>query len=62
MFVACAMLSNPNKSWLQWLIGFGYIGASFFNLYVDKNYKDEETNRIREAITKIQARAKIPNP
>jgi hypothetical protein len=61
MFVACAMLSNPSKSWLQWIIAFGYIGASFFNLYVDKHYKEEETERIREAISKIQARVPKKN-
>lgn len=53
MFLVCAILSNPNKGWLHWVVAVSFCVSSGFNLYVGTKYKSQEMDRVRECVEKI---------
>lgn len=57
IFLICVILSNPYKGWFEWVAAFLFLGSCFFNLYIGRKYATEEMERVRDVVTKIQAKA-----
>ena len=54
VYLFAAILSNPEKSWIEWVIAISLLLSSIMNIFIEKKYHNEETQRVKEAIENIQ--------
>ena len=56
IFVIVTMLSFPELTWVQWVIASLFLISSVFNIYIGRKFKEQEFERIKGIIERIQAR------
>ena len=54
VYLFSAILSNPAKTWIEWVIAISLLLSSAMNIFIEKKYPQEELARVKEQIGKIQ--------